>query len=372
MNINDFDNGSSASSGGTYYATPRWDDFTLDDEKRARARFSRFFLSATIYLVVATAVIYAAMFAIRLAMGDNAGSVLNSMWFTWGAQVVAMYMIAFPLLYMIVRGMRSTVRVKSKMKFGEFLKLFCVAEAFMMVGNIIGETLNSVIDLFVPGDITDTTEELILNSPVWVIILVAVIIGPIVEELIFRKLLMDKLGIYGDRIAIVVSAVAFGLFHGNLYQFFYATLLGLVLAYIYSRTSNIIYPILMHMTLNFFGSIVPLPVLENTDRFMELYNIFLETAEENTAEFYALYGEEFSRLSLIVGGYSLIVYTFVIAGIVIFIRNRRRIFVSDRCEVLIPRERRASVILGNVGAIAFIVLAAINIILHLIPTGTGV
>ena len=51
MDHNDFEQrGGGEYSGGTYYSTPRWDDFTITDEKRARGRFSRFFLAVFVYM----------------------------------------------------------------------------------------------------------------------------------------------------------------------------------------------------------------------------------------------------------------------------------------------------------------------------------
>ena len=48
----------------------------------------------------------------------------------------------------------------------------------------------------------------------------------------FRKLIIDRMSIYGDKLAIIVSSIAFGLFHGNFYQIFYATLIGFILGYV--------------------------------------------------------------------------------------------------------------------------------------------
>ncbi len=361
--------------GDYYFGEPRWDDFTIDDEKRARSRFSRFFLALSVYLIVSSSISVLATLIVSFAFGERATEIIGSMWFTWGLQIAAMYIIAFPILFLITKSMRSTVRVKSKMRFGEFFKLLCISEALMLAGNLIGELTTSILDVFIPGEITDPLQDLIMQTPVWIIILVAVIIGPIVEELIFRKFLMDKLGIYGDRIAIVVSSIAFGLFHGNISQFFYATFFGFMLSYIYSKTSNIIYPIIMHMVINFIGSVLPMPVIATMERYSELTELYTQamSGENATAaveEFMSQHGDEFLRLAAINGTYSIIVYGLVITGIVFLIKNRRRFFVSDRCEVLIPKRRRADIIIVNVGAIIFLVVTSISMILNILPIGT--
>lgn len=358
MDQNDFEQGRSEYTGGTYYATPRWDDFTIQDEKRAKSRFSQFFISIFIYILASNIVAFASQLLVAYAFPDKAEAILNSYWYVWSINVLAMYVIALPILYLIVRGMRSTVRTKSKIRASEFFILIAVAEALMMLGNMVGTYLNTLIGAFLGREVTDTTAELIENSPVWLILIVAVIIGPIVEELIFRKLLMDKLGMYGDRIAIIVSAVAFGIFHGNLYQLFYAALLGLLLAYVYSKTSNVLYPIAIHMSVNFLGSIVPLPILPYVEKYMELMEQVASNAPYDQAEF--------ERVMLIVGTYSFIQLAIVGVGLFFLFRRRRQIFVSDRCEILIPKQRRASVILGNVGAIAFMILTALMMVINII------
>ena len=65
-----------------------------------------------------------------------------------------------------------------------------------------------------------------------------VIVGPIFEEWLFRKQLIDHTRKYGEKTAILLSGLAFGLFHMNLFQFFYAFLLGLMFGYVYTRTSS--------------------------------------------------------------------------------------------------------------------------------------
>ncbi len=350
MNTNDF------YSGGYNYSS--FGDFTLDDEKRARSRFSRFFLAVALFLVAANVAIILTEIILVLTMGEGAASVIESGWYIWAANVFAMYVIALPIFYLIVRKMTGAFRTKSRMRAKEFLILFVIGECLMMVGSLIGNAVNGFIGALMGREITDTTTELIEGSPIYLILIVAVIIGPIVEEFIFRKLLMDKLGMYGDRLAIIVSAVAFGLFHGNLYQFFYAALLGLLLAYMYARTSNVWYPIVMHMLLNFFGSIIPLLLTDSFNKLIELQELLESGAEYDITEY--------TRVTTIVGAYTLFQYAMLFAGIMLIYKLRRRFFVTDRCEILIPKERRIPLILLNPGTIVFLVTVAAAMVLNII------
>ena len=119
------------------------------------------------------------------------------------------------------------------------------------------------------------------------------------------------------------------------------------------------------MLLNFLGSIVPLPLLEPIEKYTEMAEIAAAGGSYNEAEFL--------RLTLIVGAYSLFQYTMLAVGLYLFFKNRRRIFVSDRCEVFIPRSKRASVIIFNTGTILFILMVmgmmAMNIFSSPITTG---
>ena len=79
---------------------------------------------------------------------------------------------------------------------------------------------------------------------------------PFGEELIFRKLLMDRARHAGDLPAILLSGFFFALFHGNLFQIPYAFLVGVLLAYVYTRSGSYLWCVAMHATVNLFGSVI--------------------------------------------------------------------------------------------------------------------
>ena len=75
----------------------------------------------------------------------------------------------------------------------------------------------------------------------------------LLEELVFRKFIIDRIRPYGEFLAVLFSALTFGMFHGNFYQLFYAFAIGFVLAFIYVRTKNIIYPVILHIAFNTYS-----------------------------------------------------------------------------------------------------------------------
>ncbi len=332
-------------------------DFENGIVKEARGTFSRYALGLLLYSVAA----YVVIIAVELILALNTPQwfyqdLAEQVWFQWLMGVAPMYVIGFPVFYLIIRKMEVTPRKKTKLGAKDFFALLLVAEAFMYVGNIMGTWINGVVGALRGEDVGNATSELIENSPVWLIFLVVVIVAPIVEELLFRKLMIDRISKYGDKLAIIVSAVAFGLFHGNFYQFFYAALLGLVLGYIYTKTGDVRYTMLMHAVINFFGSIVALPVVDMQETL--LAGGIPETAEAIKEYMLALMG---------VGSYAMIQYAMVIAGIAILvyaIRNRL-IYVNRNAPIRIPEHRTAGAVLGNVGTILFLVLSLMTFGLNL-------
>lgn len=76
------------------------------------------------------------------------------------------------------------------------------------------------------------------------------VIPAVVEELLFRGTVCKSLRTYGDRSAILISAVLFSLMHANAEQAIYTFVAGLLLAWIYVRTENIAFPIVLHFINN--------------------------------------------------------------------------------------------------------------------------
>lgn len=329
-------------------------DFYREVSIPARKNFSQFAISLLAYALVSYMVILAAQIILIFALGEEgAQGVVENVYVQWLLNVVPTYMIALPVLYAIVRRMPTKALKKAKIGIGEFVLLFFAAQAVMTVGNLLGVTLNGVIGAIMGKEISNATSELISASPVWIITLVAVVIGPVVEEFIFRKLMIDRLSRYGNICAIIVSGVAFGLFHGNLYQFFYAALLGILLGYLYVRTGNWLYPVAMHMLINLFGSVLTLPVLEASEVLTEMQALLAEGTEINLIEYY--------KSLILVASYSMISYGMAVAGAVILYKafKNKAIRIESDCEIYLPRRNCAKAVLFNVGVILYILFSLV-------------
>lgn len=77
------------------------------------------------------------------------------------------------------------------------------------------------------------------------------VISPVAEEVVFRGVIYNRLRrFYHPVIAIVVSGLFFGAFHGNLVQGVYGACLGMLMAYLYERSGNFQTPVLFHAAAN--------------------------------------------------------------------------------------------------------------------------
>ena len=90
------------------------------------------------------------------------------------------------------------------------------------------------------------------------------------------KMLIDRLNRLGDRPAILLSAFLFALFHGNLYQLFYAFGVGLVFGYVYVRTGRIRYTISIHMLVNCLFGVLPAVLLTNANPVLDVVFTIVE------------------------------------------------------------------------------------------------
>ena len=145
-----------------------------------------------------------------------------------------------------------------KMTVKTFVICISITMFLMWIGNIMGVIITSGIGSLIQHEVANPINDVINNSGLVANLIIITTIAPIFEELIFRKLLIDRTIKYGGTISVLLSGLLFAFFHGNLNQFFYAFLLGGFFAIIYIKTGQIKYTIGLHMIINFIGSVVSL------------------------------------------------------------------------------------------------------------------
>ncbi|MDK2802136.1 MAG: CPBP family intramembrane metalloprotease [Oscillospiraceae bacterium] len=83
-----------------------------------------------------------------------------------------------------------------------------------------------------------------------ILILSTVIIPSILEEILFRGLILQFLRRFGDGFALIISSFLFSIIHGNINQSINSFFIGLIIGYFTIRFKTIKIGIIMHMTNN--------------------------------------------------------------------------------------------------------------------------
>lgn len=168
------------------------------------------------------------------------------------------YLLPLPIFIYIMRKTEAKTLEKHKMTVETFVICISITMFLMWIGNIMGVIITSGIGSLIQHEVANPINDVINNSGLVANLIIITTIAPIFEELIFRKLLIDRTIKYGGTISVLLSGLLFAFFHGNLNQFFYAFLLGGFFAIIYIKTGQIKYTIGLHMIINFIGSVVSL------------------------------------------------------------------------------------------------------------------
>lgn len=155
-----------------------------------------------------------------------------------------------------------------------------------------------------------------------------VVIPPLVEEIMFRGVILQSLRRYGDGFAVLVSAMLFGMYHGNFIQMVFAFLSGLALGFVVIRTNSLLPSILIHFI-----------------------NNGISYADEMILRFY---GQNAANDMQNIATYILIALG-VVAMIVLIVQ--RKLLPRKRSGSILPFSSRLGAAFGNFGAVCFIIYA---------------
>lgn len=141
-----------------------------------------------------------------------------------------------------------------KYSFKNILPKYLFIIGFGIAVMYFGNVLISFVSFFLPQSSIDKFTEVndtLYSGSIFIQFFTIVIGAPIMEELVVRGLVYNRVKDYLGAIwAAVVSAVLFGVMHGNIVQGLYATIVGLALAFVYERYKSLWAPIFMHATCN--------------------------------------------------------------------------------------------------------------------------
>ena len=256
----------------------------LRERALAKKTFTRLYLALFLFLIFVNGLLLALqLFMISYLGEDSAYEIFSSPYFAYSVQVLFMYVLGFPFFLLLCQGLPRAVYEKKSLGLGSLIIYFMICWFIMTAGASLSTTISTFIYTFLPGGGTDSgvIDGIANGVPLWLSILLFVVLAPIFEELMFRKLLIDRMSVFGDGCAIAVSAIAFGIFHGNIEQMIYAAGIGVILGIVYTKTRQVKYTIFLHMAVNFLGSIPSLLINDLSEELIsqgENYDLGLSIA----------------------------------------------------------------------------------------------
>lgn len=272
---------------------------------------------------------------------------VNSSWGYWLGSFLPLYLVALPIGLLLLKRLPAQTPEDHKLPGSAFWVLIPVCFFLMYTGNLLGTILSMILS---GGNAENAVLDYAMDTnPIKVLFLV--ILAPLLEEYLCRKVIIDRTRRYGEKVAVVFSAMVFGLLHQNFFQFFYAFALGLVFAYVYIRTGRLRYSVLLHGLINFMGGVLApllLSMVENTGS----VNLDANTSEEAILEAYRTVLPAMMLNTL----YSLALIGLSIAGLVLLIVHRKKLLWKE-AEYQLPGRRVRTVYL-NAGMIVYLLLCA--------------
>lgn len=153
-------------------------------------------------------------------------------------------------------------------------KAFCLAVPAGLMVCFLSDYISSGFNCFISSigvSFIDIESENPSTMSEFLLMVVAYAVVPaLVEEFAVRGVIMQPLRRYGDKFAIVMSSVIFGIMHGNMVQIPFAMIAGIALGYFAIATKSIWTSVTIHFLNNFISVL-----------FVSLNSIF--SIKENTA-----------------------------------------------------------------------------------------
>ena len=144
-----------------------------------------------------------------------------------------------PIFYYFIKTNKENkyFKVNKKLNITDFITYFALIFWVNLFLNLISLAIN------IEG------QKFIVQRPIYTDIIYAICIAPVLEEIVFRGVLMTYLKKYGIKTAIIISSLFFGISHYNIYMVIPAFFIGIVLACVAYKYS-LKYSVLLHVLMN--------------------------------------------------------------------------------------------------------------------------
>lgn len=167
----------------------------------------------------------------------------------WGTFITEIFIILIPAILISSTGNIKEVLKIKKISGESILKTIILVILSYPVILLLNGIFLSLLSNFI--EYKNFPMELMLqNVPIFNYLIFMCLVPAICEEVFFRGTLTNAYNVYGERFAIVVSALVFALFHFDIQNFIAPFLLGLLFSSLIEVTGSIIPAIVAHFVNN--------------------------------------------------------------------------------------------------------------------------
>lgn len=317
----------------------------MNENKTARKHFSKLGWM----FVIGTIVIYAVQIGFSALIGVVKPEWLQDPNMSLLASVIPLYLIGMPVLIFLIKRVPAAPVESHSMKPGQFVIAAIMCFGLVYLSNLLGNLITLAIGALKGSMVENVIASIATSVNIWLVFGYMVLIAPFMEEYVFRKLIVDRTKQYGQGVAVLLSGLMFGLFHGNLNQFVYAFTLGAFLAFLYVKTGKLKITIALHMMINFMGGLVSVQLLELLD--LEEYTRAFSSGDAAVIMDYV----NSNMFGLVAYGiYVLFIVGVMLAGLVLLIvALAKKRFVLTAGENAIPKGMKFRTVFVNSGIIAY-------------------
>jgi membrane protease YdiL (CAAX protease family) len=237
------------------------------EKEKIKKISSRCFLAVIMYVLIS----YAVSFAIVLIswIFPSISKIYNETLPSLAFEIIVTF-LAIGLPFFVLHLVFKKEKISAELPFGtaynkEAAKYLVMIFLPVMILSAIAINYASAIFQEIFGlEFTSSVAEISLKGGKETLlgVLAVAVIPALIEETVIRGIIMQPLRKYGDKYAIIASALLFAVMHGNMVQIPYTVIGGLLLGYLAVVTGSLWPSIVLHFVNNLY-SVVVLSVNDN-------------------------------------------------------------------------------------------------------------
>ncbi|AGK98138.1 CPBP family intramembrane glutamic endopeptidase [Clostridium pasteurianum] len=204
--------------------------------------------------------------------GLNSNEMGNYVYENSGIILILSMIISLIIYFLMLRKKKSNIFDRCNFRnigIKNVILIIVIGIAFSM---ILSGIVEYVIKFF--PSYNETSKMISMSMTSILGILAVLMFAPIFEEILFRGIVLSEIKMnINITAAVIIQGVLFGLYHMNMLQSLYASVLGILLGFLCVKTGGVVGSIVAHITFNICGTFIFPYLVELSGKFAFLYII---------------------------------------------------------------------------------------------------